>query len=64
MGIFKRKPSISADGYERKIVNGYAHKGKVADMLAEGWEIENFTPASHKGTNFKMGNYLLKRKVV
>ena len=63
MGLFTKAPKVSADGYERKAVNGYANKGKVARMLAEGWEIESFTPAQIAGTSLKQGLFLLKRRV-
>lgn len=62
MGLFSKKPSVAADGYERKTIRGYADKGPVAKLLAEGWEIESATPVTLKGTALKQMLFLLKRK--
>lgn len=62
MGLFKKTPSVGADGYERKTVRGYADKGPVAKLLAEGWEIENVQQVQLGGTTLKQGTYLLRRK--
>lgn len=62
MGFFKKAPKVGADGYERKTVRGYADKGPVAKMLAEGWEIENVQAVQLTGTTLKQGIYLLRRK--
>lgn len=63
MGIFTKAPKVAADGYERRTKKGYADKGPVAKMLAEGWEIESFTPAQVLGTSLKQGTFILRRKV-
>lgn len=63
MGLFKRNPTVGADGYERTIKQGYAHKGPVAKMLAAGWEIENVQQVQLGGTTFKQATYHLRRKV-
>lgn len=63
MGLFKRAPAVGTDGYERKTVRGYANKGPVAKMLADGWEIENVQQVQLGGTTLKQGTFLLKRKV-
>lgn len=63
MGLFKKAPKVGADGYERRSVRGYAHKGPVAKLLAEGWEIEQSTPVQVGGNTFgKQAIFLLKRR--
>jgi hypothetical protein len=62
MGLFSKAPKVGADGYERKAMRGYADKGPVAKLLAEGWEVESFTPSALVGTTLKQGTFLLKRK--
>lgn len=62
MGLFSRKPVIGADGYERKVVQGYAHKGPVAKLLAEGWEIESTQQVQLGGNTLKQATYHLRRK--
>lgn len=63
MGLFKKTPRVGADGYERTVKQGYAHKGPVAKMLAEGWEIENIQQVQLAGTSLKQATYHLRRKV-
>lgn len=63
MGLFRRAAKVSADGYERKTVQGYADKGRVAKLLAEGWEIENVQQVQLGGTTMDQAKYLLRRKV-
>lgn len=63
MGLFKKSPKVGADGFERKTVQGYAHKGKVADALADGWEIERADPVLINGNSTKQSRFLLKRQV-
>lgn len=62
MGLFSKAPKVSADGYERKTVQGKPNRGKVAKMLAEGWEIENSNPVLLKGNSTGISEYLLKRR--
>lgn len=61
MSLFKKAPKTGADGYQRKSVRGYADKGPVANMLAEGWEIESFTPFTVGGSTLKQGIFLLRK---
>lgn len=63
MGLFKRTAHVGADGYERTVKQGYAHKGPVAKMLADGWEIEHAQQVQLKGTTLKQATYHLRRKV-
>lgn len=64
MGLFTRGPKVAADGFERKSVRGYAHKGKVASMLAEGWEIEHSTAVQVGGNTWgKQMMFVLRRRV-
>jgi hypothetical protein len=62
MGLFTKKPNIGADGYQRRTAQGYAGKGPVAKLLADGWEIEQATPVTVRGTSLKQMVFLLKRK--
>lgn len=63
MGLFTKKaPVVSADGYQRKALQGYADKGPVAKALAEGWEIESVSPVSLGGTSLKQSLFMLRRK--
>lgn len=59
MGLFKKAPKISPDGYEYKHETGYAHRGKVSDLLAEGWEIVSATPVPNM---IKLTAFVLRRK--
>lgn len=62
MGLFSKAPKVGADGYQRQSVRGYADKGKVAKLLAEGWEIENVQQVEFGGNTLKQATFLLKRK--
>lgn len=64
MSLFKKSPSVGADGYERKTVMGWVHKGKVAKMLTEGWEIERSQPIQIGGTSIDQERFTLKRRAV
>lgn len=63
MGLFTKTPKVGADGYERKSVQGYAHKGPVAKLLAEGWEIEHAQNVMLGKVTMQQCHFLLKRKV-
>lgn len=63
MGLFSRKPTVGADGYERRSLRGYADKGPVAKLLADGWEVENVQQVQVAGSTLKQATFLLRRKV-
>jgi len=59
MGLFKKAPAASPDGYIYKHETGYAHRGKVAALLADGWEIVSTTPVPNM---IKLTAFVLRRK--
>lgn len=62
VGLFTKAPKVGADGYERTSIRGYVDKGKVAKLLAEGWEIESATPVQIGGTSIKQSMFMLRRR--
>lgn len=64
MGLFSKAPKVAADGYERQTVRGYVNKGKVAKMLADGWEIESSQQVQVGGSSLKQATFLLRRAAV
>lgn len=48
------------DGYQYKVLTGYANRGKVKRYLDSGWEIVNAVPTA--GGTINMSTFYLRRK--
>lgn len=64
MSLFSRKPKElpPTQEWEYRSKVGYAEKGTVARLLAEGWEIHTATPVLIDGVTFGGQTFLLRRR--
>ena len=53
--------TVDMSNYEYATVRGYANRGKVKRMLADGWEVVSVTPVIASGITLTQAHYFMRR---